>query len=104
LALLEKVIKEGKENCVHIVAATGGSFPLLHEPERQEYGLVKAEAVVGSRPASAVPQAPGNFRICINREEYPIRVAWMPAFDLQEAVSLIQSGKNHRELQRGWVR
>jgi DNA segregation ATPase FtsK/SpoIIIE-like protein len=104
MALLKRVIKEGKENCVHVIAATGGSFPLLHVTERQEHGLVKAEAVVESSSPTSGSRSPGDFRVCINREEQRVRVAWMPAFDLQEAVSLIQSGKNRRELQRGWVR
>lgn len=104
LTLLEKVIKEGGDNSIHIVAATGGPFPLIHEHERQEFGVATAEAEVGGSTGSAEPQTPGKFRICINRDEYAVRVAWMPAFDLQEAVSLIQSGKNPRELQRGWVR
>jgi hypothetical protein len=84
--------------------ATGekNQFPELLN--HKQLGLVTADAVMDGGLQSTEISGPGHFRICLNREEQEIRVAWLPAVDLQKAVSSIQSGKHQREVRRGMVR
>ena len=104
LPMLERTIREGKDNGVHVVATAQGPLPLMNGTDRLQFGVARAEAIVEASTVSNKAQTPGNFRVFVNQSEYIVRVAWMPAFDLQEAVSLIQSGKSYREMQRGRIR
>jgi hypothetical protein len=103
-ALLKRVMEEGRDNSVHVILATGEADIFPNNLNHKQLGLVTAAAVVDKRSGLSEPKIHGRFRVCIDRREYEIEVAWIPAFDLQEAVSSIQLGKNKRDVRRGIVR
>lgn len=102
--LLQRVIEEGKETSVHVIAATNGSSHPLPPALSQGSGVVKAEALDISSGRADGGYSPGNFQISMNDFESRVRVAWMPAHDIQEAVSFIQSGKVRRQSLKEYIR
>lgn len=104
LQLLERVIVEGNENSVHVVLALVESSQLQDVLGKRENGMVTATALMDEALNSSNQEFPGRFRICLDHDGHEIRVAWMPAIDLQDAVSSIQSGRGRKGVQRKIVR
>lgn len=94
LKMLVGIITEGMDTGVHVVATSRASFLPKNESLIRISDVVKAKPLHEVRPGSNEVNVAGRFRIYVNRNEYTIRVAWLPALDLQEVVNLIHAGKN----------
>jgi hypothetical protein len=92
--MLVRVITEGGDTGIHVVATSRASFLPKNESSMRISDVVKAKALHEVHPGSNDVKGVGRFRIYVNRNETKIRVAWLPALDLQELVNLIHAGKN----------
>jgi hypothetical protein len=94
LKMLMRIITEGMDTGIHVIATSRASFLPKNESSMRISDVVKAKPLHEVQPGSNEMKGAGRFRIYVNRNEYTIRVAWLPASDLQDVVNLIHVGKN----------
>jgi hypothetical protein len=92
--MLMRIITEGMDTGIHVIATSRASFLPKNESSMRISDVVKAKPLHEVQPGSNEVKGAGRFRIYVNRNEYTIRVAWLPASDLQDVVNLIHVGKN----------
>lgn len=103
LELIGRIVEEGAGSSVHVIAATEGSSSSIPSAWSQGSRMMIAEALESSTIEPDGGNPPGYFRIGANDTRDPVRVAWMPVHDIQEAVSFIQSGKVRRGSTGDWI-
>jgi DNA segregation ATPase FtsK/SpoIIIE-like protein len=99
LKKLPFILKEGSRTGVHLAVTSRRIRPGTFLPRWRRPGMVIARAVKGPAQSKTGTSEIGRFEFQISGERIIAQVAWLPAHDLQQAVTMVRTGwRSSREV------
>jgi len=98
LQKLPLILEDGLKTGVHLVATSKEIRPGTFLPNWRKSGMVIAKAGTKRAQNKTEEIERGKFEFQIGSERIPAQVAWLPARDLQQAVALVRTGWQSKDV------
>jgi hypothetical protein len=97
LRKLPMILKEGFKTGVHLLATSKDIRPGTYMTNWGKSGVAVARAIHDTSRRETADDSRGKFEFHTSGEKIKVNVAWLPAQDLQEAVTMIRTGWNTKK-------